>query len=49
LKEIELKIMRLQALKKELATMLKGCEHGQADSCKVIEVLSDHSLCAGAH
>lgn len=49
LKEIELKITRLVALKKELATMLKGCEHGQSDSCRVIDVLSDHTLCKGNH
>jgi DNA-binding transcriptional MerR regulator len=49
LKEIELKITRLVALKAELSTMLKGCEHGQADSCRVIDVLSDHTLCGSNH
>jgi len=49
LKEIELKITRLVALKAELSTMLKGCEHGQAVSCRVIEVLSDHALCGSDH
>lgn len=49
LKEIELKITRLKALKNELSTMLKECEHGQADSCRVIDVLSDHAQCNGAH
>jgi hypothetical protein len=49
LKEIELKITRLVALKTELSTMLRGCEHGQADSCRVIDVLSDHELCSGTH
>ena len=49
LKAIELKITRLVALKTELSTMLKECEHGQADSCRVIDVLSDHMLCKGTH
>jgi DNA-binding transcriptional MerR regulator len=49
LKEIELKVTRLVALKNELKTMLKACEHGQADSCRVIEVLSDHTLCSSDH
>ena len=49
LKAIELKITRLVALKTELSTMLKECEHGQANSCRVIDVLSDHMLCKGTH
>jgi len=49
LKAIELKITRLVALKTELSTMLKECEHGQADSCRGIDVLSDHMLCKGTH
>jgi DNA-binding transcriptional MerR regulator len=49
LADIEHKISRLKALKVELSTMLSGCQHGEAKTCHVIEVLFDHSLCSGGH
>tara|TARA_R110001592_G_scaffold274150_2_gene541125 strand:+ start:3203 stop:3622 length:420 start_codon:yes stop_codon:yes gene_type:complete len=49
LKDIENKIASLEALKNELKTMLKACEHGQAESCRVIDVLSNHALCNSIH
>lgn len=49
LKEVELKISRLQALRDELQSMLNACEHNKEGSCKVIDALNDHSLCRGEH
>ncbi len=49
LKDVELKIRRLQALKDELQHMVAACKAGQGQSCHVIEVLSDHSLCRHEH
>jgi len=46
---VEEKIAQLSALKSELQRMLaNGCDGPVAD-CRVIEVLSDHSLCAHDH
>lgn len=51
LDEVEDRIKRLRALQKELKRML--AEHrdhgGRIADCKVIEVLSDHSLCGHGH
>lgn len=49
LEEVERKIIRLSSLKAELITMLKDCRDGGSVNCKVIEVLSDHSLCSSEH
>jgi DNA-binding transcriptional MerR regulator len=49
LKEVENKIIRLNALKKELSFMLDECKHGQSINCSVIDVLSDHTLCKSEH
>lgn len=43
------RIIRLQALQRELERMLAQCAHGTISSCKVIEVLSDHANCLHAH
>lgn len=49
LREVEAKIRQLRALRSELSRMVKAACHGQAAQCRVIEALSDHSLCAGEH
>lgn len=49
LQKVEHKILQLNALKQELSIMLKNCRSNKATSCRVIEVLSDHSLCSNEH
>lgn len=49
LEEVEQRLKRLQALKKELKRMVAECGHGRVCDCRVIEVLSDHRLCHTAH
>lgn len=46
LDEVEHRIARLTALKAELTRMVGECSHGRVGECRVIEVLSDHGLCA---
>lgn len=48
LRQVENRIVRLQALKQELERMLDHCSGGKIATCRVIEVLSDHSLCHAA-
>lgn len=45
LREVERRIVRLEALKLELERMVAQCQGGRIADCRVIEVLSDHSLC----
>lgn len=45
LEQIETRIVRLQALKRELERMVAECAGGRIAECRVIEVVSDHSLC----
>lgn len=45
LREVESRIVRLQALKTELHRMVEQCEGGQVADCRVIEVLRDHANC----
>lgn len=42
---VEEKIAKLTALRAELRRMLKECGKGQIAECRVIESLSDHTLC----
>ena len=49
LKTVEAKIRQLQALRKELRRMVATACEGQVSDCRVIEVLSDHALCAHDH
>jgi DNA-binding transcriptional MerR regulator len=49
LKEVENKIARMNALKKELSFMLDKCKRGHPANCSVIDVLSDHTLCKSEH
>jgi DNA-binding transcriptional MerR regulator len=45
LRELEQRIVSLQALKIELKRMVEGCRHGHVAECHVIEVLADHGKC----
>ena len=48
--EVESKIERLQEMKKELERMINQCAGGLVSDCRIIEVLSNHSLClSGEH
>jgi len=49
LEDVEQKIQRLNSLKSELESMVKHCKHGETHSCRVIDVLSDHSFCSSEH
>ncbi len=49
LEEVEQRLVRLTALRKELKRMVAECGHGRVCDCRVIEVLSDHRLCQAAH
>jgi Cu(I)-responsive transcriptional regulator len=49
LRTVEEKIARLSALRDELARVVGVCRGGQVASCRVLEALGDHSLCATTH
>ncbi len=49
LTEVEGKIARLEALRRELARMVEASCQGRASDCRVIETLADHALCGGEH
>jgi len=49
LHQVESRIARLQALKRELKRMIVQCRGGRIAECRVIEVLADHGLCASDH
>ena len=49
LKQVEQRLLRLQALQKELKRMIVECSGGQVADCRVLEVLRDHSECLTAH
>ncbi|MGC3875027.1 HTH-type transcriptional regulator ZntR [Halomonas sp. THAF5a] len=55
LEEVESRLQRLSALRDELKRMVSQCAGGKVESCRIIEVLSDHQLCisdrahGGAH
>jgi DNA-binding transcriptional MerR regulator len=46
---VEERITRLRALKAELERMVVQCAGGKVATCRVIEVLGDHALCAADH
>lgn len=46
---VKARIARLTALKAELERMITQCAQGTIADCRVIEVLSDHALCADDH
>ena len=43
LRDVELKISRLNALKAELEHMIAACDGGRIGECRLIEALADHS------
>jgi len=45
LSDVEAKIDRLEGLRAELRRMVSECRGGKVSRCRVIEILSDHSLC----
>ncbi|GHE03986.1 MerR family transcriptional regulator [Defluviimonas sp. 20V17] len=49
LKQVEQKLKRLQALKKELKRMIAECSGDRVAECRVLEVLRDHSECLTDH
>jgi DNA-binding transcriptional MerR regulator len=49
LDDVEGKIKRLNALKRELKRMITECSHGVAGQCRIIETLADHRLCSSTH
>ncbi len=49
LAEVERRIASLKALRLELTRMIDECGHGRVCDCRIIEALSDHSLCVTEH
>ncbi|AHM05899.1 Transcriptional regulator, MerR family [Roseibacterium elongatum DSM 19469] len=49
LKEVEARIARLEALRKELKRMLRECRRDTVSDCRVLEVLRDHGACLANH
>ena len=49
LKEVEARIARLEALRKDLRRMLRECSRDTVSDCRVLEVLRDHSACLADH
>ncbi len=45
LRDVESKIKRLQEMRKELKRMISQCAGDQVSDCRIIEVLSNHTLC----
>ena len=45
LKNVQNKLARLQGFEKELKRMVGECAGGRVSACRIIEVLSNHSLC----
>ena len=49
LRQVELRIARLQALRNELKRMVAECDGDSVAECRVLEVLRDHSECLTEH
>ena len=49
LKQVEQRLLRLQALQKELKRMIVECSGDRGADCRVLEVLRNHSECLTAH
>ncbi|MGR3757888.1 MAG: MerR family transcriptional regulator [Tranquillimonas sp.] len=49
LSAVKARIARLATLQSELERMIEQCAHDTVADCRVIESLSDHSLCAQDH
>lgn len=44
---VERRIAQLEAMRAELGRMITQCQGGNADQCRILEVLGDHDLCLG--
>ncbi|CTQ34540.1 MerR family transcriptional regulator [Jannaschia rubra] len=49
LRQVELRLARLQVLRKELKRMVADCDGDSVAECRVLEVLRDHSECLTEH
>ena len=49
LREVERRLERLAALKRELERMVGECRRGTVADCRVLEVLRDHAECLSEH
>lgn len=48
-KDIKQRIKRLKSLERELSRMIKECSVDRISDCRIMEVLSNHKLCATEH
>ncbi len=49
LEQVEIRLEKLKALRKELRRMVEECAHDRVSQCRVIEILSDHRHCSSEH
>jgi DNA-binding transcriptional MerR regulator len=49
LRQVKLRLARLEALRTELERMVLECGGGRTADCRVLEVLRDHAECLTAH
>lgn len=49
LKQVEMRLARLKALRTELKRMIQDCDGGRTADCRVLEVLRDHAECLTEH
>jgi len=49
LRDVEARIARLEALRRELERMLRECRGQTVADCRVLEVLRDHAACLTDH
>lgn len=49
LASVKAKIAALRRLERELVRMTNDCDHDRVSTCRVIETLADHGLCASPH
>ncbi|WP_322893830.1 MULTISPECIES: helix-turn-helix domain-containing protein [unclassified Yoonia] len=49
LRQVEQRMVRLDALRTELARMVHECKGGHSAECRVLEVLRDHAECLTDH
>lgn len=47
--DIKQRIKRLKSLERELGRMIKECSVDRISDCRIMEVLSNHELCASEH
>lgn len=49
LEAVQGRLARLEALRDQLAHMIRECDAGSVADCRIVETLCDHSLCLGEH